>query len=145
MKSKEETNKERTHIKFFLKTIITLLAFVTSATYTIIFCEFFFGKNNVYAEETMANQDEITKNQKKLATQPRTSNQENSETQEPNQENSGTQESNQETSETQRSNQENSTIQTQNQEKGNFGKKNHKNNFCFYLHNKHCSHSIIYI
>ena len=66
MKSKEETNKERTHIKFFLKTIITLLAFVTSATYTIIFCEFFFGKNNVYAEETMANQDKIIKNQKKV-------------------------------------------------------------------------------
>lgn len=58
MKSKEKTKK---HIKFTLKNLICFLAFVLIILYSIIFYNFYFVKNDVYAysKETSSNIEEF--------------------------------------------------------------------------------------
>lgn len=62
MKTKEkEPNKQQKHIKITLKNIITFLAFILSLLYIVIFYNYYFVRNKVYASETLANIIEETK------------------------------------------------------------------------------------
>ena len=53
MKAKDKAKKgQKIHIKITLKNIITFLAFIISLLYVVIFYNYYFGRNNVYASET---------------------------------------------------------------------------------------------
>ena len=53
MKAKDKAkNSKKLHMKITLKGIITSLAFIISILYVIIFYNFYFVKNNVFAKET---------------------------------------------------------------------------------------------
>lgn len=56
MKTKDKAKKgQKIHMKITLKSIITFLAFIISLLYIVIFYNYYFGKNNVYASESSAN------------------------------------------------------------------------------------------
>ena len=62
MKAKEKTRKKQEmHRKITLKNIITFLAFIISLLYGVIFYNYYLGRNNVYASETvlMTKKEEI--------------------------------------------------------------------------------------
>lgn len=53
MKAKDKVKrKQRNHIKITLKNIISFLAVTISLLYMVIFYNYYFGRNNVYAKET---------------------------------------------------------------------------------------------
>ena len=56
MKAKDKGR--RTHMKITLKNIITFLGLIISLLYIVIFYNYYFGRNNVYASETLANIEE---------------------------------------------------------------------------------------
>lgn len=52
MKAKDK----KMHMKITLKNIITFLAFILSLLYMVIFYNYYFGRNSVYASETVSNE-----------------------------------------------------------------------------------------
>lgn len=50
---------EKIHVKITLKSIITFLAIIISLLYVVIFYNFYFGRNHVYAKETSTNVEKI--------------------------------------------------------------------------------------
>jgi beta-N-acetylglucosaminidase len=59
MKTKDKAKKtQKTHIKITLKNIIAFLVFIISLLYIVIFYNYYFGRNNVYAAETISYTEE---------------------------------------------------------------------------------------
>lgn len=48
--------KDKVHIKITLKSIITFLTFIISLLYCVIFYNYYFGRNHVYASETLSHE-----------------------------------------------------------------------------------------
>lgn len=66
MKAKDKMRKmQKTHMKITLKNIITFLGLIISLLYIVIFYNYYFGRSNVYASETISNIEETQISQAK--------------------------------------------------------------------------------